>query len=657
MGKKVKEFFKNPIVLLTAFALLVQTVMLVFFYKLPDPLGLSMAEMFSGKTIWQVFMMYGAILVMGALFGFAKKPRLLSVFFLFYLFLAAADYEVFRFSHQRLSYSFVRTYFHISNITDETTVSTLGGDFWGTLLFLLAVLVAMGGNVLFIVVYSLKNWREKFFVQLNYKIPATFITVGLVLSIIPLILFLTGTRGEKNIPIINTKVDMRFTLGKHTLTSPILHIVAVETFEFIRDNQKITPELVEDLNSFLPEYKKALQSNSMEFPGYFDAPTHEYKAKQPYNIVFIFGESFKGRIINQMLEGDTTLAPNLWKLSQGRYYPDSLGGALWFKNAFSGGYPTVRGTMSTYLGFPTHPNRDVPSFYASNHFKGFPEYLKGYKKACVTVSNPVFDHTLPFIERFFEGHWKLTPDSEIPGTVDSLGINLDIQQLKEMPTNRPWLLLFNTIATHIPFFNYPEAFAEKPEDPMVRYRNALRYTDQQLGRFLDSLSKRSDFKRTVVLILGDHDTPVDSVDRKIPQPIGVSSSQVFMGIFSADTNLFNGLTVREDVASQLDIGPTIMDLAGVREPNHFWGYDLLVDERPAEQPSLFFGENGYYLGFRDHVLTGGLKTEEIYHGVNQSFEQINDSLSGYWKKKAKGAGMVLRSLLRNDNMMPQNSRK
>ena len=192
---------------------------------------------------------------------------------------------------------------------------------------------------------------------------------------------------------------------------------------------------------------------------------------------------------------------------------------------------------------------------------------------------------------------------------------------------------------------------------MVRYRNALRYTDQQLGRFLDSLSKRSDFKRTVVLILGDHDTPVDSVDRKIPQPIGVSSSQVFMGIFSADTNLFNGLTVREDVASQLDIGPTIMDLAGVREPNHFWGYDLLVDERPAEQPSLFFGENGYYLGFRDHVLTGGLKTEEIYHGVNQSFEQINDSLSGYWKKKAKGAGMVLRSLLRNDNMMPQNSRK
>ena len=28
----------------------------------------------------------------------------------------------------------------------------------------------------------------------------------------------------------------------------------------------------------------------------------------------MFGESYKGRIFNQMLEGDTTLAPNLWKL-------------------------------------------------------------------------------------------------------------------------------------------------------------------------------------------------------------------------------------------------------------------------------------------------------------------------------------------------------
>ena len=64
------------------------------------------------------------------------------------------------------------------------------------------------------------------------------------------------------------------------------------------------------------------------------------------------GESFKGRFFNKMLEGDTALAPNIWKLASGGYFAkdssgNSLGGGLWFKNAFSGGYPTVRGTMAT----------------------------------------------------------------------------------------------------------------------------------------------------------------------------------------------------------------------------------------------------------------------------------------------------------------------
>jgi arylsulfatase A-like enzyme len=187
---------------------------------------------------------------------------------------------------------------------------------------------------------------------------------------------------------------------------------------------------------------------------------------------------------------------------------------------------------------------------------------------------------------------------------------------------------------------------------MVRYRNAIRYTDKQLGRFFDVLTKRSDFENTVVFILGDHDTPVDSIDYKVPQPLGVATTQIFIGIFSPDTNLFQGLTVREDVASQLDLGPTVFDLAGVREPNHFWGYDLLAQERPANQPSVFFSQNSYYLGFRDHVLVGGLENEEVYSGVDGEFTQVQDSVSIGWKNKAVGAARVLRSVLRNDIMMP-----
>ena len=526
----MKQFLKNPYVMITMIALLVQSVMLVFFYSLPDPLGLSLLEMFSGRIQWQMIMAYGGILVISGLFMLAKMPRGLAVSYILYFFFATADYEVFRFSHQRLSYSFVRTYFHPSNLFDDTAATVFGGDVLGTILWFGLYILVLAAGITFIVLYTLQRRKRgkdlDLAITFKKKVPASFIATGLVLSVFPLILFLTGTRAVFHVPIVKWPIEMQFNLGKYTLTSPILHIVAWETFEFVRDNEKITDELVDDLNAFLPADKIGARQDVMNYPVYFDAAKHEYKANRPYNIVFVFGESYKGRILNQMLSGDTALAPNLWKLAK-------VGG-LWFKNAYSGGYPTVRGTTSTYLGFPTHPNRDVPSFYASNHFKGFPEYLENYKKAYVTISNPVFDHTLPFVERFYGDNWKLIPEVNIPGTADSLGADLAIQTLGEMPYDKPWFLLFNTIATHIPFYSYPDAFAPKPDDPMVRYRTALRYTDQQFGRFMESLSQRPDFDRTVVLFIGDHDTPVDSVDRRIPQPIGVSSSRIFMGIFSAD---------------------------------------------------------------------------------------------------------------------------
>jgi phosphoglycerol transferase MdoB-like AlkP superfamily enzyme len=205
---------------------------------------------------------------------------------------------------------------------------------------------------------------------------------------------------------------------------------------------------------------------------------------------------------------------------------------------------------------------------------------------------------------------------------------------------------------HIPFRGYPDDFASKPDDAMERYRNSILYIDHHFGRLLSALSSRPDFKRTVIVVMGDHDTPVDSIDYKVPQPLGVSSSQIFMGIFSADSNLFQGLEIREDVASQLDIGPTILDLAQVRASNHFWGYDLLAEKRPAEQPAVFFSQNAYYLGFRDYVLTGGLTTSDVYKGIQGQFLPADDSLSLFWKKKVVGASKVLRSILRNDNMQP-----
>ena len=80
----MKQFLKNPYVMITMIALLVQSVMLVFFYSLPDPLGLSLLEMFSGRIQWQMIMAYGGILVISGLFMLAKMPRGLAVYYILY---------------------------------------------------------------------------------------------------------------------------------------------------------------------------------------------------------------------------------------------------------------------------------------------------------------------------------------------------------------------------------------------------------------------------------------------------------------------------------------------------------------------------------------------------------------------------------------------
>jgi len=628
-------------------AILLQTAMLVLFWALPDALGFSIWEHFGEKSPWQLCMAYGAILFISSLFAFWQwrrqtsllPTRLLAVFFGFYFAVAVVDYEVLRLSHQRLSYSFLRTYFHTSNIFDNTTISMLEGDANGTLLWLALLLLGLVGGIL-TAIFLPKFHRAK---PLNLKTPLSLLISSIVLSAIPLVLFLSGIRGMRTIPIINFSVNMRFDLGKHTLTSPILHIGVLEIFERFRDSYKITEENVKDLYAFLPAEFSQHRPN-IEFP-VFHAPTQEYKAKIPYNIILVFGESFKGRVFNQMLSGDTTIAPNLWKLTKT--------GGLWFTNAFSGGYPTVRGTTSAFLGFPSHPNRDVPSFYSSNNLTGFPELLTDYTKAYMTISDPIFDHTLPFVKRFFNNNWQTIGDIEIKGTVDSLGMDLTINMLDNLPTDKPYLLVYNTITTHFPFHSYPKDFAPYSDNPMTRYRNGLRYTDSQFGRLLERLVVRPDFERTVIIVLGDHDSPVEPYEYAYPQPIGVSAARIFLGIFSPDTNLFKGLEIREDVASQLDIGPTILDLAQVRSENHFWGYDLLTEERPAEQPALFYSVDGYFLGFRDFVLTGGLKSNEVFIGKNDSFSLTTDSLSLAWRKNSIGASKILRSLLRDDNMQPR----
>ena len=176
----------NPFILISSVALVLQSIMLVLFYSLPDPLGLSLTEMFSGKTIWQISMLLALFLVLSSIFAFLKTS-FARYLFSFYFLIAVVDYEVFDSTSDYLTLYALISY---TNITDSTTISTLGGDLKGTILWLMIMLITVVSAITFVVYYTKKKTKlAQTLKKSSLKLPIVLGSVGLILSVIPLVLF------------------------------------------------------------------------------------------------------------------------------------------------------------------------------------------------------------------------------------------------------------------------------------------------------------------------------------------------------------------------------------------------------------------------------------------------------------------------------------
>ena len=96
---------------------------------------------------------------------------------------------------------------------------------------------------------------------------------------------------------------------------------------------------------------------------------------------------------------------------------------------------------------------------------------------------------------------------------------------------QPFLLSVTTMTSHGPF-DLPEEVAAGLDvggdfhGDYLKYRRALAYLDRELGKFIEALSARPDFGRTLFLIYGDHGV----MD---PYPQGVDAERLGLATASA----------------------------------------------------------------------------------------------------------------------------
>ena len=200
-----------------------------------------------------------------------------------------------------------------------------------------------------------------------------------------------------------------------------------------------------------------------------------------------------------------------------------------------------------------------------------------------------------------------------PATVDKM-----LEWLDSLPASQPFFLCYLPIAGHHPY-DTPERGPFPGTTEQERYLNALWYGDKALGHFLDELRERHLDTNTLFVIHGDHSEAFGQHAGNYGHTLNIYEENVRVPLLIAAPGLIEKQIRVPEVASLLDVTPTIIELLGLARSPEFQGASLL---RATRSMALFFTDYSLgLLGLRD----GNWKyIHEIESGRSQLFNLAQD---------------------------------
>ena len=283
----------------------------------------------------------------------------------------------------------------------------------------------------------------------------------------------------------------------------------------------------------------------------------------PRNIVIVLEESLGAQFIGSL--GGRPLSPNYDRLSRQGWALDRL---------YATGTRSVRGIEAVVAGFaPTPAEAVVKRARSQQGFFTLAEVLRrrGYDTTFYYGGESHFDNMRGFflgngfarvIEQKdfrnpgFEGTWGVS-DEDLFARADA-----EFRQLHAQ--GKPFFGLVFTSSNHEPF-EFPDGRIALYEQPKQTRDNAAKYADHALSTLFKRAMAAPYWNDTVFLVVADHDSRVFGRDL-----VPVDNFHI-PGLF-----LGGGIAPRRDdrVASQVDLGPTLLSLAGIDAATPMVGRDL-----------------------------------------------------------------------------------
>jgi len=264
-------------------------------------------------------------------------------------------------------------------------------------------------------------------------------------------------------------------------------------------------------------------------------------------------------------------------------------------------------------------------------------------------------------------------DTEIPaeqeigfGPSDEVLFNFVSHQLpKQIKNHKKMYSNIITLTSHTPF-EMPEnlkqlALPERYNNTYVgNYLQSIRYTDEQIGKFIEKLKEEGLYDSSLILIYGDHSgvhgAPVTEKDKTLlneflGHPYNLQDRFVIPVIFTGG-KLFNGDTINH-LGGQVDLMPTLLNLLGIEYNAQMMGHNLfhyennLLGMRYHLPGSSFINNDTLYVApsaklpailynletMKEKSRTN--KTQQSIHNALQIMQQSDQILNSYNTRNKK----------------------
>jgi phosphoglycerol transferase MdoB-like AlkP superfamily enzyme len=310
------------------------------------------------------------------------------------------------------------------------------------------------------------------------------------------------------------------------------------------------------------------------------------------------------------------------------YFNELCRNGIFFDRCFTPAYGTARGVWATITGIPDvespstasrNPNA-VDQHTIINDLKGYDNYYFLGGSATWANIRGLLTNNINGLHLYEEQDYKASK-------IDVWGIsdkNLFLEANKVLKEqNKPFFAVIQTADNHRPYTipKEDEANFKKlsfPTDTLKRYGfesneelNAFRFTDYCYQQFIETAKKEKYFDNTIFVFVGDHGIRGSAGDMfpKSWTEQGLTCEHVPLLFYAP--KLLQPKRIH-DVASQVDILPTIASLAKTNYTNNTFGRNLFDTIIPQQQYQNAFRAEEYAFIIDHDVKTIGLVSNQYY---------------------------------------------